>query len=194
MKTILIATFTVLILGVVFVYWFRHRGDCVRDAPRSTGLADQPFFEMRNRLLQGHASDFGIDTTSIVSGVWGCLMEMGAEGGSATVVSLADGTTSLYFSTGGGIIGGGGHEMVQLASKAFVAAAGNDSCFMTNTQQFPLPQEGRVRFYALTVSGVLSAEADENTLGERKHQLSSLFHAGQDVITQLRMATETPRL
>src|ERR1035437_6926854 len=42
--------------------------------------------------------------------VWGALMEMGYPNGVATIVALADGTTSMYTSTGGGIIGGGAHR------------------------------------------------------------------------------------
>ena len=37
--------------------------------------------------------------------VWGVLMELGLEQGVATMVAFADGTVSLYFSGGGGIIG-----------------------------------------------------------------------------------------
>lgn len=55
--------------------------------------------------------------------VWGILMETGYPQGIATLVSLADGTTSLYFSNGDGMIGGGQHANIAQASKAFVAAA-----------------------------------------------------------------------
>ena len=54
--------------------------------------------------------------------VYGGLMEMGIGDAVATLVVVADGTTSFYFSTGGGIIGAGAHETVKGPSKAFLAA------------------------------------------------------------------------
>jgi hypothetical protein len=52
----------------------------------------------------------------------GGLMEMGIGANVATLVVVADGTTSFYFSTGGGIIGVGFHEPVKGPSKPFLAA------------------------------------------------------------------------
>ena len=39
-------------------------------------------------------------------------MDMGTRNATATLVGLADGTTSLYLSTGGAVIGGGEHPQV----------------------------------------------------------------------------------
>ena len=47
-------------------------------------------------------------------------MEMAFPEGAATLVSLADGTTSMYTSTGGGVIGGGAHDAVVQAGRAFL--------------------------------------------------------------------------
>ena len=53
----------------------------------------------------------------------------------------------------------------------------------TNT---PLPDPGRVRFYVRTFKGTLTAEAAEEDLGEMRHQLSELVHAGHAVISAVR--------
>ena len=45
--------------------------------------------------------------------VWGILMETGYPEGVATLVALGDGTTSLYFGNGGGVIGAGEHDRVR---------------------------------------------------------------------------------
>jgi hypothetical protein len=42
------------------------------------------------------------------------------DGGSYTVVAFADGSASIYLSTGGGHIGGVAHENVRKAAKALV--------------------------------------------------------------------------
>ena len=44
--------------------------------------------------------------------VLGTVIDIPSEGGIASVVALADGTTSMYTSTGGGTIGAGTHEAV----------------------------------------------------------------------------------
>ncbi len=114
-------------------------------------------------------------------------MEIGYLEGTATVLSLSDGSASLYFSGGGGVIGGIGHESVRQAATTFVRTAGEYQAGMNATKIFPLPRAGRTVFYLLTDSGVFTADAAENDLGEERHTLSPLFYAGQDVITQLRI-------
>lgn len=97
--------------------------------------------------------------------VWGILMETGYPQAVVTLVSLADGTTSLYFSHGGGVIGGGQHETVARASKSFVIAAEGYYPKMTLTKSFPFPPVGRVKFYVLTYSGIYPMYINENDLG-----------------------------
>lgn len=48
------------------------------------------------------------------------LMETGYEEAVATLAVIADGTTSLYFSNGGGVIGAGQHAAVRKASSDFL--------------------------------------------------------------------------
>jgi hypothetical protein len=43
------------------------------------------------------------------------------------------------------------------------------------------------QFVAVTAAGLRGAVAAENDLGKGRHELSLLFHAGQDVITQIRL-------
>jgi hypothetical protein len=51
-----------------------------------------------------------------------------------------------------------------------------------------LPAESQTQFVAVTQGGLRSAVAPEDDLGEGEHPLSPLFYAGQDVITQIRLA------
>jgi hypothetical protein len=53
-----------------------------------------------------------------------------------------------------------------------------------------MPSVGRVRFFLRTFAGTLTAEADEEDLGEGRHPLSPLFHAGHEVITAVRESSE----
>jgi len=113
-------------------------------------------------------------------------METGYPEGTATLVLLADGTTSLYLESGGGMIGGGAHDIVANATKALVLDAEKYYERLTQTTSFPLPAVDNVRFFILTYSGVYTTEAPEADMGEERHHLAPLFFKCHDVITSLR--------
>jgi hypothetical protein len=151
---------------------------------------DEKYTKLRNFLLNANPNDIGIFKSDEVPNVWGVIMEMVYSDTVGTLVSLADGTTSLYFSNGAGIIGGGQHAIIAKSTKAFIATAEKYYLQMSKTESFPLPTAGRVRFYVLTFSGVVTLDIDENELASHKHELSPLYYSGQEVITQLRIIDE----
>jgi hypothetical protein len=51
----------------------------------------------------------------------------------------------------------------------------------------PLPDEGMTQFVAVTQQGLRGAVARQADLGEGRHELTPLFYAAQDVITQIRL-------
>jgi hypothetical protein len=114
-------------------------------------------------------------------------MEMGYPEATVTLVAVADGATSLYFSSGGGIIGGGEHDAVRQAALAFLETIDRNLDGLEPSEESPLPERGRVRFNVLGYDSRWTAEAAEDDLGEGRHPLSTVFHAGQTVITQLRL-------
>jgi hypothetical protein len=158
--------------------------------PKSVSEPVQVYTDMRNRVLKLVPQEVGIVQSRETPNVWGILMEMGRPKAVVTLASLADGTTSLYFGNGGGMIGAGEHAAVAQVSKSFVAKSEEYFPRMIPTESFPLPAVGRVKFYILTFSGVFTAEVGENELGNRKHDLFPLYCSGQDVITQLRLIQE----
>jgi hypothetical protein len=72
--------------------------------------------DLRSMVLNLNPKDIGITKDNFPHPVFALLMETGYPEGSFTLSSVADGSTSLYFSNGGGIIGGGEHENVHKAS------------------------------------------------------------------------------
>jgi hypothetical protein len=150
---------------------------------------DQPapiYMSLRAQALALKAADIGAKQA-----VYGVIMEIGYPEAVATLVSLADGTTSLYFSNGGGQIGAGDSPKVAKASKALVFASAQELAKMTLTTETPLPQLNHTRFYVLTTSGVRTADALEDDLGEHRHPLSQLFYWGQGVLTEIRLQEES---
>ena len=116
------------------------------------------------------------------------VMDIGLGNGSATIVSSIAGDGSMYTSTGGGIIGGINHETVRKASIKFVQVAKDYVEKAKLVSSYPLPSGDNVIFYLITPSGVYAtAEANPDTLAKGDQELSSLFVAGNDVITELRL-------
>jgi len=71
------------------------------------------YTQLRNRILSLTPAEIGIKCTAQLPNVWGILMEMGLPNGVAALVCLAEGTTSLYYGSGGGILGCGSLETWQ---------------------------------------------------------------------------------
>jgi hypothetical protein len=153
----------------------------------------QTYLQLRSRILSLDPAEVGLTPSTSAPHVWGVLMETGYTVGNATLVSLADGTTSLYYSTGGGMLGSGEYTPVSEASKALIAQAQNHLQDMTSTVEFPLPEAGQVRFIFLTYSGILTAEVSEKTLATGRHSLSSLYSLAHETLTQLRILSERKR-
>ncbi len=153
----------------------------------------QTYLQLRSRILSLTPAKIGLTPSSKIPHVWGVLMETGYTVGTSTLVSLADGTASLYYSTGGGMLGSGEYTPVAEASKALVAQAENHLQHMSSVGELPLPGVGQVRFTLLTYSGIFSAEAPEKTIASGNHFLSPLFVLAHETITQLRLLVEKKR-
>lgn len=138
-------------------------------------------------ILATDPQTVGIAPSEVHPNVWGVLMECQLSGTPVTLVALADGTTSLYFGNGGGMLGGGGFDEVAKASQDLVALAEAYYPQMTKVTEYPLPEAGAVQFYLLTFAGIYTAIAPEGDLVSGEHRLSPLFNAGNEVITQFRL-------
>lgn len=116
------------------------------------------------------------------------FMEMGIEGGVATLVVIADGTTSMYWSTGGGIIGAGFHEQVKGPSRAFLAILDRHISEMTpDSPDHPLPTDGMTHLRAGTFDGgCLVAAALDSDFAEKRHPLWEAFDAAHAVMGAMR--------
>jgi hypothetical protein len=150
--------------------------------------------ELRARALSAKPADLGLSQTEYAATIWGVLMETGLPDGAAyTLVVLADGSTSLYFSTGGGVIGAGAHARVRAASTALLHEASQVRASARSTTSTPLPKPGQVVFYLLAANGTLAYGAAEESLGAGKDQFSPLFFAGHAVIAEVRKSEQGAR-
>lgn len=144
---------------------------------------------MRGQILGSSPEKIGIVPAPPLTVVWGALVEMGMEGGSATVVSLADGTTSMYTSGGGGIIGAGRHQQVADASRAFLSFVQDNLDLFPPAAETPVPAAGSVSFVVLTYDGIRRAESTQDGLGRPADPLHRTWMEANKVITELRLAS-----
>jgi hypothetical protein len=148
---------------------------------------------LRQQILRLDPVEVGLKPTDDLPAVWGLMMETGHQRGTSTLVALADGTTSLYLSSGGGIIGGGQHDQVVVATMRLLALAEVLLPELPVDRSEELPRTDRVVLRALTYAGPHAVEAAQDDLGYGRHRVSELFHAGHDVITELRLVHEAAR-
>jgi hypothetical protein len=151
------------------------------------------FASLREQVFGADAAGVAPAPTPDHPNVWGAVMEMSYPNGTASLIALSDGTTSLYTSTGGGVVGGGAHTDVVTATHGFLSSVEQHLGLLSLEEGTPLPGIGSVRIHALTLSGRLAGEAAEDELGQDRHELSSVFHAGHRVITALRLIEEAGR-
>ena len=150
----------------------------------------QVYLQLRDRILKLNPSEVGLVPSKAAPHVWGVIMETGYQVGSATLVALADGTTSLYYSTGGGMLGSGEFSPVAEASKSLVAQAEDHLQHVSLSNEYPLPEVGQVRFILLTYTGLFTGEAPEKILATGGHSFSPLFLKAHEILEQLRLLAE----
>lgn len=185
MQIALLSLVAVLILCIGA--WLYFRAPKPVASPSDNG--SRVYLDLRNRALTEPSPTFGVPEGMSKEDPWCVIMETGYPKGSATLVTISDGSASLYFS-GGGYIGGGHHVSVRNAALEMVKLAATFTSHLTPTRSFPIPRSGQTIFYVRSGNQGLTATSAEADLGEGRHVLSPLFHAGHDVIGQYRLTCE----
>jgi hypothetical protein len=173
-------TLVVLAAVVLIVFVVVSRAKRVPSKPPDANVMKELRLLVLQKLPDGVGADAPPDKPIVA------LMDIGFPNATATVFGAATGDASLYLSSGGGVIGGIGHENVRAAAIAFVHESAKHLGQMTATSEFPYPEIGHVRFYIRTRDAVYMTDRPEKELGEKRDALWPLFYAGQNVITELR--------
>jgi ankyrin repeat protein len=118
------------------------------------------------------------------------IMDRIYPGAVVSLMSTTSGDASLYFSSGGGVLGGIAHENVRSVAKAFVQEVARHNGQFTAVTDYAYPTESNVRFFLRTPKAVYMAEATEESLMKGQSALATAFLRAQDVITQLRTISE----
>jgi hypothetical protein len=145
-------------------------------------MASDAYLDLRELILRTEPHRHGWAPSERLPRVWGALVEVGLPEGPVTLVSLVDGTTSLYLGNGGGTIGAGEAAPIAEASLDLLAALEAALEHLGPVWDFSLPETGRVRFVVLTYAGAFGADAAEAELVTGRHPLSAAFAASSDVL------------
>lgn len=152
--------------------------------------AETVFKNLRREALATTADRLALGRVYASDEPYGLLMEMEISGSVVTLVCFATGDASLYYRTGGGMVGGIAHETVRKAAVELVGQARAALSRMIQAGGHPLPGPGKVRFYALTPKGVYTTETDRESLADPESPLGSLYYSGQEVVTRMRQVQE----
>jgi hypothetical protein len=143
---------------------------------------------LRSMALDIDEATFEMPEGESWSGPVVAAMELALSNGTATIVAIADGTVSMYLSSGGGVIGAGGHAAVRAAGNRFRTVVGELRGLLESTEDFPLPEPGQVRFHARIAEAAYTAVSLEAALRAGRHPLAPLYAAGQDLLTEIRLS------
>jgi hypothetical protein len=172
-------------LAVALMRW-RRRSQELR-APEFK--QENNYSDLRAQALHYKCPHSNADASSPETPAHPCavVMDWAVSSAIATIVAISDGTASMYYSTGGGTIGGAyARPAIREAAQYAVSIAGKFLPSMLLTDDFPLPEKGGVIFYIVTNKGVFMAKASVDLLSANRHPLSELGNSMQNIITQYR--------
>ena len=160
-----------------------------KGSKRGGGSPEETYQGLRS-IAFGAASSGQIPRHDDHPDVYGLVIDMPRQGGYATVVALGDSTTSMYTSTGGGVIGAGGRPAVAASSRRLLTVTQDYLEFFTGDEDGSLPPLGTVRLHVLTSQAPRIADIPgEAFWGKSPHPLLPLIAAAQEVISGLRNAS-----
>jgi hypothetical protein len=116
------------------------------------------------------------------------LMDWHVTNGTVTVLAGADGSASMYLSSGGGFIGGGqGYPELREAAQRAIGIAIELKSRFKKTENFDLPQRENVVFFITTDDGVYTAVVSEAEVRRGKSPFAALGGAMQAIVTGYRL-------
>lgn len=141
--------------------------------------------DLRGSVLRGELFKAGQGTGN--SSGSAALMDWNIDGATATLAAFSDGAVSLYFSTGGGVIGAGAHPSIRGPATQFHALLAQQGDQLTPTTLFDPLRAGEVLFWlarptATSSSGPISLTA----ITDATHRLAAAHAAAQATITAIR--------
>ena len=160
------------------------------DTVKVHNLPDNRFLDLRNMAFAVTPEQLQITLPTDQIKIYGVIMDWDLGDGTATFISFSTGDASMYLSSGGGLIGGGQHENVSTAAKAFIDKAQQYLDKTTKIDSTPLPDKNCVKFYFMTNKGKFTAQENLKNFDNSSSPWLPLFEEGNKVISELRLIQE----
>jgi|LSQX01.2.fsa_nt_gb hypothetical protein len=139
------------------------------------------YIALRNLILNLKPSELSSELKEHF--VTAALVDMDMGDVIISLACAADGTTSLYYSAGGGKIGlGHKYENVRKASLEFLYYSGQLFGSMHTTIRYPLPRNKMHHVHIVTVNGVFSIQLDMDGFDNYSDEIKLLIYYYQNVI------------
>jgi hypothetical protein len=143
--------------------------------------------KLRDQMLQSKQRGFEPDAVQAV------FMDWNIGNGTATVFAAADGSASVYLSSGGGYIGGGQkYPAIHNAALDAVQIAARLLSQFKPAETIDLPSADDVFFYLKTSRELQLAIAKEANLRAGTDPLADLGAMMQEIVTQYRLHFPAP--
>ncbi len=151
---------------------------------------DIAYLGLRNQALATTPSDIGLSLENNEQ-VYTAVVDIPIS--KEKIVSLVcffDGTVSLYYSTGGGLLGiGQKHESVRQAGGSFLYSAGQALKYLKKTSQYDLPDGDLAFVFLLTGDGVYKAEFNMSKIDKYEKPIQFLNFLIQNILCKIRENT-----
>jgi hypothetical protein len=161
-----------------------------RQTPEQVTAAVDRYLALREVAFSTHPEDVEVQITPGKEQVYGVIVEYQTDDALVTVTAFASGDASYYRSTGGGKIGGRREPTVAGAARALVALAQVQLADLPAVKDYPTPKPGNVRIYALTTTGLRSAEEVREDIQDPQDRLAGLFAGGRKIVSEFQAADQ----
>lgn len=158
--------------------------------PRKVDPNNNPYEDLRNMAFGATQEQIGVNIPAAETKIYGVIMDWDVGEGTATLVAFLSGDASLYLSSGGGVIGGSGHDNVKKAAAAFINKAEKYLSKTVKTVNTPLPGKDGVNFYFLTNKGKFVGQEEVKNFDNNSSPWLDLFEEGNKLITEIRMVSD----
>ncbi|MCL2484550.1 MAG: hypothetical protein FWF00_00855 [Endomicrobia bacterium] len=148
---------------------------------------DKLWSVMRTAAILTNPKEIGIKNLSEKDiSVFGVVMDIGYEEGTATLISYITGDASLYYSFGGGFVNGASKAEIKNAAIKFVTEAQEYLQKAEPVKEVSVPKLNEIFFYLLSNKGLFLLKANI----EKINELSELFKTANTVISAINVYSE----
>lgn len=179
-------------IGILFILLISFGLMSEASNVKKTELKENHYIDLRNKVFALNVQSLGREIKDPKKSLC-TVMEWkvsNATVATATLVSVIDGSTSLYMSTGEGMIGGKAYKNVVDVSSVFLKESEKHLDLMKKDTDHTLPLKEHVCFYVITNDGIYKYDGLEADMLNGKNQFSGLFIFGQKTIIELQKITQ----